>query len=98
MARNKSSTRFKVGDRVQIRYSEWRGRIVEERGPLAPGGVLVYRVRIPQKPKPRYIEVREDQLIAIPTPPKLEPSALLTTPRNEPQAPKLKTRNGRKEQ
>jgi hypothetical protein len=69
MARKKLSESFKVGDRVQIRHSEWRGRIVEERGPLAPGRVLVFRVRIPDKPKPKYIEVREDQLIAIPTPP-----------------------------
>ncbi|MGH7169054.1 MAG: hypothetical protein ACRELG_02090, partial [Gemmataceae bacterium] len=63
------SPRFQVGDRVAIRYSHWRGRIVEFRGPLAPGGVFVYRVRVPLKPKPSYIELREDQLEALPAPP-----------------------------
>jgi hypothetical protein len=89
MAKKKASEPFKVGDRVRIRYSEWRGRIVEERGPLAPGRVLVFRVRIPGKPKAKYIEVREDQLIAIPTPPKLGPSPLLTNPRGEVHPPKI---------
>jgi hypothetical protein len=58
---------FKVGDRVTVRYfPHWRGRIVEFRGPLGPGGALIYRVRFPQKPKADYIELREDQLIHIP--------------------------------
>lgn len=74
MATKTSSPRFQVGDRVAIRYSPWRGRIVEFRGPLAPGGVFVYRVRVPMKPKPTYIELREDQLEALPTPPKVKPS------------------------
>lgn len=74
MATKASSPRFQVGDRVAIRYSHWRGRIVEFRGPLAPGGVFVYRVRVPLKPKPTYIELREDQLEALPTPPKVPPS------------------------
>lgn len=73
MATKKAPPLFQVGDRVKIRYSDWRGRIIEFRGPLAPGGVFVYRVRIPNKPKPRYIELREDQLIAIPTRPKPKP-------------------------
>jgi hypothetical protein len=29
----------------------WSGRIVELRGPLGPGGILIDRVRIPGKPK-----------------------------------------------
>jgi hypothetical protein len=66
MATKRSAQPFKVGDRVKIRYSDWRGRIVEERGALGPGGMLVYRVRIPRKPKPVYVEFTEDQLIAIP--------------------------------
>lgn len=75
MAAAKPSPRFQVGDRVKIRYSDWRARIVEFRGALGPGGTFVYRVRIPDKPKPRYIELREDQLTAIPTPPKEKPSS-----------------------
>jgi hypothetical protein len=39
---------------------------VELRGPLGPNGAQIYRVRVPRKPKPAYIEVREDQLQAIP--------------------------------
>jgi hypothetical protein len=66
MAAKKPSHPLKVGDRVKIRYSAWSGRIVEEWGALGPGGMLVYRVRIPRKPKPVYVEFTEDQLIAIP--------------------------------
>lgn len=75
MTTKKSSQLFQVGDRVKIRYSvdPW-ARIVEFRGALGPGGTLVYRLRIPRKPKQTYIEVREDQLIALPTPPVVEPS------------------------
>lgn len=71
MATKKSSPLFQVGDRVAIRYSDWKGRIVEFRGPLGVGGMLIYRVRVPHKPKPIYIELPEDQLVAVPTPPKV---------------------------
>jgi hypothetical protein len=75
MATKKSSPLFQVGDRVKIlRSDNWTARIVEFRGPLGPGGTLIYRVRVPHKPKPIYIELREDQLIAIPTPPEGESS------------------------
>jgi len=47
MAAKKSVPMFQVGDRVKIRYSDWRARIIEFRGPLGPGGALVYRVRMP---------------------------------------------------
>jgi hypothetical protein len=58
---------FKLGDWVKIRYSGWpRAKIIELRGPLAPGGVQVYRVIVRRKPSPVYIEVREDQLTLIP--------------------------------
>ncbi|HEY7308593.1 MAG TPA: hypothetical protein VH643_04430 [Gemmataceae bacterium] len=83
MTAKKSSPQFQVGDRVKILYSDnWRGRIVEFRGPLGPGGMLIYRVRVPHKPKPIYIELPEDQLVAIPMPPKGEPgpSASRDTP------------------
>jgi hypothetical protein len=58
---------LKLGDYVKIRHSGWpRGRIVELRGPLGPNGAQIYRVIVRGKPKPLYIEVREDQLEAIP--------------------------------
>jgi hypothetical protein len=66
MAAKKVTEPFKLGDLVKIRYLEFpRGRIVELRGPLGPGGALVYRVRVRRKPSPLDIEVREDQLIRI---------------------------------
>lgn len=72
MAVKKSSPIFQLGDRVKIRHWDWQARIVELRGPLGPGGSFVYRVRVPHKPKATYIELREDQLILIPTTPKVE--------------------------
>lgn len=58
---------LKLGDLVKIRHSGWRrGRIVEMRGPLGPNGSQIYRVIVRRKPKPAYIELREDQLEAIP--------------------------------
>jgi hypothetical protein len=58
---------LKLGDLVKIRHSGFRrGRIVELRGPLGPNGAQIYRVIIRRKPTPAYIEVREDQLVAIP--------------------------------
>jgi hypothetical protein len=65
MATDSSLPLFKLGDRVRIRYSNFRGPIVELRGPLGPGGAQIYRVRYRRKP-PAYIEVREDQLKVIP--------------------------------
>lgn len=56
-----------LGDLVKIRHSGGqRGRIVELRGPLGPEGAQIYRIRVQRKPKPAYIELREDQLEAIP--------------------------------
>jgi hypothetical protein len=57
---------FQVGDRVRILHSTLTGKVVELRGPLSPKGVQVYRVRYRGKPKPAYIEVREDQLEIMP--------------------------------
>jgi hypothetical protein len=58
---------FQLGDRVQIRYyPDWKGRIVELRGALGPGGVDIYRVRIGRTARPILIEVRGDQLIRLP--------------------------------
>lgn len=58
---------YKLGDRVKIKRSGgMRGKIVEWRGPLGPGGSQIYRVRYRGKPRPAYIEVREDQLELVP--------------------------------
>jgi hypothetical protein len=66
MAKKKLNPLLKLGDRVRIlRSAGLQGRIVELRGPLGPGGVQIYRVRVRRKPKPTYIELREDQLEAI---------------------------------
>jgi hypothetical protein len=67
MATNNAAESLKVGALVNIRDSGYRrGRIVEFRGPLGPHGARIYRVRVRRKPKPTYIELREDQLEAIP--------------------------------
>jgi hypothetical protein len=66
MAATNGTPAFKLGDRVKIRHFGFPGKIVELRGPLAPGGVQVYRVKYRRKPSPRYIEVREDQLTLLP--------------------------------
>jgi len=59
---------FKIGTLVRIRNSGYGpARIVEFRGPLGPNGARIYRVRVRKKPRPAYLEVREDQLEAIPT-------------------------------
>jgi hypothetical protein len=58
---------LKLGDKVRILRSQGlQGRIVELRGPLGPGGAEIFRVRVWRKPKPHDIEVRADQLEAIP--------------------------------
>ena len=66
MAETTAGPLFKLGDRVKIRLSQLRGRIVELRGPFGPGGANLYRVRFRRKPTPAYIDVREDQLILLP--------------------------------
>jgi hypothetical protein len=67
MAAKKTNGSLKVGDVVKIRnYAMPQGRIIELRGPLGPGGVEIYRVRVQRKPKPFEIEVRADQLDLIP--------------------------------
>ncbi|HKI30256.1 MAG TPA: hypothetical protein VKA46_00090 [Gemmataceae bacterium] len=67
MAGKKATEPLKLGDRVTVRlWPNMRGRIVELCGPLGPGGVQIYRVRFPLKPKSDYMELREDQLILIP--------------------------------
>ena len=63
MVAKKASPLFNVGDMVSIRHSGFkRGKIVELWGPLAPGGMQAYRVLVRRKPKPVYIDLREDQL------------------------------------
>jgi hypothetical protein len=66
-----ATTKFdniKRGDRVKIiSGGGLTGWIVERRGPLGPNGMQVYRVLLRKKPKPAYVEVREDQLEIIPS-------------------------------
>jgi hypothetical protein len=67
MAVKQAAVPLKLGDLVKIRHSGYLpGRIVELRGPLGPRGMQIYRVRVRRKPRPTYIEVREDQLVLIP--------------------------------
>ena len=67
MATDELSKPFEIGTIVRIRNSRYgRARIVEFRGPLGPRGARVYRVRVRKKPKPAYVEVLEDQLVAEP--------------------------------
>src|SRR5215469_7477123 len=63
MSKQKSAPVLRVGDYVTIPGTTYPGgRIVEARGRLGPGGAQIFRVRIPDKPTPIYIELREDQL------------------------------------
>ena len=65
--KKKPSQPLKLGDRVKIKYyPDLRARIVELRGPLGPGGVQIYRVRIQRKPKSSFVELHKDQLEVIP--------------------------------
>ncbi len=68
MTTNNVTPSLKVGDLVRVLNSGIdRAKIVELRGPLAPGGKMVYRLRVRGKPIPSYTEVREDQLELIQT-------------------------------
>ena len=54
---------LKDGTYVRIVNSGFhRARIAEYLGPLGPKGARIYRVLVQKKPRPVYIEVREDQL------------------------------------
>jgi hypothetical protein len=64
---NNGAEPLKVGTVVRIRNSGFGPvKIVEFRGPLGPGGARIYRIRVRKKPKPAYIEVREDQIEEVP--------------------------------
>lgn len=55
-----------IGTRVKIRhFFGHKGRVVAWRGPLAPGGVQVYRVRY-GKGRGQAFELRRDQLVVLP--------------------------------
>jgi hypothetical protein len=63
VAKKKVDPVLKLGDYVTVLHTAWPpGRIVELRGPLGPGGVQIYRIRIGRKREAFYAEVREDQL------------------------------------
>jgi hypothetical protein len=54
---------LKAGTLVKIRNSGYeRAKVAEFRGPLGPKGARIYNVLVQRKPRPIYIEVREDQL------------------------------------
>ena len=54
---------LKSGTLVKILNSGYsRAKISEFRGKLGPKGAPIYRVLVQKKPRPVYIEVREDQL------------------------------------
>ena len=67
MAMKDAAEPLKVGTLVKIRNTRYGPvEVVEFRGPLGPGGARVYRIRVRKKPRPAYIEVREDQLEEVP--------------------------------
>lgn len=68
MPSKQSTGNLSVGSLVKIKNSGYRkpGKIVEFLGLLGPGGTPIYRVRVRPKPKPAYIDVREDQLELVP--------------------------------
>jgi hypothetical protein len=66
---------LQVGTFVKLLYTDFeRVKIIEYRGPLGPGGMRIYRVRVSLKPKPLIADVREDQIVVIPTPPARDPA------------------------
>ena len=70
MATSDTTEPLHIGTFVKLLHSNYdRVRIVEYRGPLGPGGMRIYRVRVRRKPRPIYIEVREDQIVVIPPAP-----------------------------
>ena len=54
---------LKIGTAVRVRDSGYdRAWITEDRGLLGPKGARIYRVLVTKKPRPVYVEFREDQL------------------------------------
>jgi hypothetical protein len=75
---------FAHGDWVEILHFG-KGKIVELRGALGPGGAEVYRVMYRRKPRPGYIEVLGEQIRLLdvtkrPKPSKKVPSTSPETP------------------
>ena len=69
---------LRVGTYVKILDSNYdRAKIIEYRGPLGPGGMRIYRLRVRCELKPFLIEVGEDQIEVIPPAPnKAGPTSL----------------------
>ncbi len=70
MAKRTAKQTLQLGDYVKILHSGYpQARIVELRGPLGPGGMKIYRVRVgsAKARRPTYIELREDQLEPVAT-------------------------------
>jgi uncharacterized protein (DUF433 family) len=67
MDMNNANEPLKVGTFAKILNSGYaRAQIVEYRGPLGPCGARIYRLCVRRKPRPAYVEVREDQLEILP--------------------------------
>lgn len=59
----KHESAIRLGSRVRILHTNGlKGKVVELRGPLGPGGSQIFRIQIRTTPEPGFIEVREDQL------------------------------------
>ena len=70
MATQNLSEPIPDGTFVEILNSGYkRANVTEYRGPLGPSGARIYRVLVQRKPRPVFIEVREDQLKLIPPKP-----------------------------
>lgn len=77
---NSTEPKFKQGDRVQVKNSgSGVGKVVGLYGPIADGGMMLYRIRYTHKriageprhhrPKPSYTQASEDRLeLVAPTP------------------------------
>lgn len=76
-AAKKEYPTFHYGDYVTVRHmTGLKGKIIELRGPLGPGGAAVYRVRLGRKPHRSYVEVLGDQLVLRVRTPRATPQPL----------------------
>lgn len=58
-----ATPRIANGSHVVIKHTNgMQARVVEFRGALGPEGTHIYRLRFGSKSRPRYVEVREDQI------------------------------------
>jgi hypothetical protein len=61
--RTEAGQLLQTGARVKIpNLGGQIGKVVEFRGKLGPNGECIYRVLLRRKPRPGYIELRDDQM------------------------------------